>query len=604
MSDEFKVLTDREHVLTRTQMYAGSCNCEEQSGIIDYKYQSKKIVPALIKIIEEIFQNSIDEYIRTDGKFASNISLSIDETLDGTQITISDDGRGIPVDKINGQYKPLLAWTTLRAGSNFDDSTRIGVGANGLGSVLTNILSTSFVGETSDGTNKITVTCSDNMEKISHKVVQSSSRGTKVSFVPDLKRFGLDEFTQDHIDILFDRFQNLSILYPKINFTFNSEKIQFKSIKQIAKNFHPNAVSYEQDNIALIFAPSGTQEEYQFVSYVNGIYIKNGGSHVDYILGKIIENLRVHITKKHKIDVLPNQIKQHLLFGSWITKFPSLKYDSQSKERITNSVAEVSSHIGSIDFDKISKSILNTPEIIDPCIASILYKKELAEKQALAKKQKASNKVRIVNHIAATDSNPENRSLLLCEGLSALSPLLAVRNPKTTGGYALKGKVLNIRDMRPIEILKNKEIFELLTIIGLEIGKKPDNLNYGKIVVFTDADTDGNAIFALLLNLFSLWPELFSDGRIHRLIAPLYSCTKGKNTKIFYTKDEFEKFNSTGWDVSYNKGLGSMTEEVYSECINNPKLIKITGGDYQKLEMAFGSDASVRKTWMTQANNE
>jgi len=601
-TEEFKVLTDREHVLKRTNVDLGSTTSESSSGIINYVYQTKNIVPALIKMIEESFQNSIDEHIRTDGKFAKNISINIKETLDGTEVSVSDDGRGIPLDMISGQPRALLAWTALRAGSNFDDSKRTGAGTNGMGIALTNIFSSYFIGKSCDGKNQITVTCSDNMSVISHKMSKSTDRGTVVTFVPDLSRFGLLEFDKDHLEVLRDRFNNLAILYPSIQFTFNGEKIHFKNIKTLAKNFHPNAISSEDGNVSMVFAPSGDQEEFRCLSYVNGIYIKNGGSHVDFIMFKVIENLREHIKKKHKIDVMPNAIRQHILFASWMSGFPKLSFDSQSKERVTNSYAEVTAFLKDIDFDKISKQILNTPEIIDPCIAAILYKKEMAEKLALQKKLKSATKIRVVNHIAATHPDPAQRILYICEGLSAIGGLISVRDKFTDGGYPLKGKVMNVRGMKPVDIMKNKEIFELLSIIGLEFGKVATNLNYGTIALFTDSDTDGAHIFSLLMNLFSNWPELFLEGRIVRATAPLYNCVKGKQSKSFYTKEDFDLFDSKGWEVSYLKGLGSMSKEMYKECLSNPRFIKVNANapeEFEKLEMAFGDDANKRKEWMT-----
>lgn len=598
MTETFKVLDDRQHCLMRPNMYIGSVTSEPHSGIINYKYQAKDIVPGLIKIIEEILQNSVDEYIRTDGQFANKIDIKIQNTVQGTEICISDNGRGIPVKMIDGHYQPVLAWTKLKAGSNFDDNTRVGAGMNGVGSSLTNIFSLSFIGTSCDGSNKIVVTCSDNMANVEFKVSKSTQRGTEVKFIPDLERFGLTEFTQDHLDVMLDRVTNLAIMFEGITFTFNDEKIKFRNIKQIAKNFHEAAISVQEDNFALIFAPSGDEEEFRCLSYVNSIYVKNGGTHVDYVLNRIIDEVRAFVKKKHKIDVLPNQIRQHLLFASWIRNFPSLKFDSQAKERITNSISEISAVLGKVDYEKIAKQILATPEIIDPMIAAILYKKEMAEKAALAKKQKNAAKLRIANHIAATDPNPENRMILLAEGLSALSGLLKVRNPKTTGGYPLRGKVMNTRGMKPIDIVKNKELFELMSIIGLEIGKPAENLNYGKIVCFSDADLDGDHIFGLLLNFFSMWPELFEQKRIYRIVAPLYYCTKGKDVKIFYTNEEFNKANLKGYNVDYFKGLGSMPVDVYSKCVNEPNLIQVSLDDISKLEMAFGSDADLRKDWL------
>ena len=273
------------------------------------------------------------------------------------------------------------------------------------------------------------------------------------------------------MDILEDRFNNLAVVFPGIKFNFDGRVIKFKNLKTIGKLFDDNAVTAESDNVSMVFAPSGDAEEFIAHSYVNGIFVKNGGAHVDFVMNKVIENLRVHIKKKLKIDVMPNAIRQHILFASWISKFPALRFDSQAKERVTNSSTEVGAHLADIDFDKISKQILNTPEILDPMVAAILYKKELADLRELNKKQKANTKLRVVNHIAATDADPKKRTLFTVEGLSALGSLISVRDSKTIGAYPLKGKVLNVRDMKPVDILKNKEISELLSILGLEFGK-------------------------------------------------------------------------------------------------------------------------------------
>lgn len=598
MSEEFRVLTDREHVLARAGVYVGSVVNEPITGIIDYGTKTMNVVPALIKCVEELIQNSIDEHVRTGGDWAKTIDVAIQETLGGTVISVADTGRGIPIEAIGDTYRPVLAWTELRAGSNFDDGKRIGAGTNGMGSALVAIFSEEFIGSTCDGKNKIVVTCRRNMETKEFKISPSRARGTKVQFTPDLSRFGLTEFTPDHSQVIEDRVRNLAINYPGIVFSFNGTAVRFKNIKSIAANFHPQAIPVETDNGIYIIAPSGASEEFLSLSYVNGIHIRNGGTHVDVIVNNIISPLRELIRKKHKIEVAPNQIRQHILFASWIRDFLAPRFDSQSKERITNTVAECVAVIGNLDYEKLARTIANTPEIIDPMIAAILFKKEREEAAELAKKLKKSAKIRVVGHIAATDPDPEKRTLLLAEGNSAIGALIKVRNPKTTGGYALRGKVMNVRGMRPVEIVKNKEIFEMLSIIGLELGKPAENMNYGRIVVFTDRDLDGEHIFALLLNLFSLWPTLFTEGRVYRMLSPLYYCTRGKQVRQFYDKAEFDQFDSKGWTVDYFKGLGSMPESVYDDCVNNPKLIRVIPDDLDRLEMAFGDSADLRKKWM------
>lgn len=600
---DFKVLTDREHMLARPAMYIGAMAEEEYLGIIDYKYQAKKIVPGLIKIIGEIIDNSVDEYIRTSGKFANKISIDILNTVSGTKISISDNGRGIPVKEVGDSYQPVLAWTKARAGSNFSDDGRVTLGMNGVGSFATNCFSNEFIGTSSDGTNKIIVTCLDNCSDVKFKVSPSSSNGTSVSFIPDLKRFGLEEFTQDHMDIIRDRISNLAICYPGIQFKFNSEKIQFKSIKDISKNFSDSAISFQNEKMSFIFASSGADEEFRHLSYVNGLHIKNAGSHIDYIVDSIINYIRPAIKKKWKIEVLPNQIRQHLLIASWIIDFPNMKFDSQTKERITNSKAEVTEIFKELEkeFESLAKKIINTESIITPMIEAILHKKELAEKRAAAAAMKKVQKKRIANHLAASSNNWEEKQIFLAEGLSAISGLIQVRNPQKHGGYALRGKVMNTNGMKPIEIVENKELSELLSVIGLDLGTEDyDELNYGKIAIMTDQDKDGDSIFCLLLQFFSRWPKLFAENRVCRIISPLYIATKKNDSKWYYTQEEFDlnKNMLNGYEISYNKGLGSLSTEDYGRMINEPVLINIELDDINKLNMAFGNSADLRKEWM------
>lgn len=611
---EFKVLTDAEHIIEKIGMYAGSATTEPIQGMFFGKHTELNVIPALLKMIGEILDNSIDEAIRTNFKFANKIDITMipldaDVFSIGEQceiineqwkITIRDNGRGIPIDPVVGSKypRPVVAWTQARAGSNFNNDRQT-IGTNGIGSFLTNVLSNEFVGKTADGKQEVVMVCNGRGNIKSVSTSKSTKQYTEVSFIPNLDIYGVNTITKDHIDFIRDRLDNLAVSFPNIAFSFNGVQIKIKNIKEYASRYcGENFVigKDDKDNV-IIFGPSGTREEFQLHSYINGLWLRNGGTHINWIVDQVITTLREYIRKKHKIDVLPNQIKQHLTIVTVFRGFVNMRFDSQSKERLTNPVGEISNQL-SFDFDKISKQILNTPEIIEPMIQSILYKKELEDRRELAKKQKAVSKQRIVNHIVATDPNPENRMLLICEGLSAINSLLKVRNHKTTGGLPIRGKPLNVRGMRPVEIMKNKEISEIMAVIGLEFGKPASNLNYGKIAIFSDADVDGSHIYCLLLNLFSLWPDLFAQKRIYRLVPPLYYCTKGKQEKIFYTQLEFDSFNSDGWVVNRYKGLGSMSDDIYEKCVNNPKLECVVDCDENVMDMLFGKCSSGRKEWL------
>ena len=602
MSD-FKVLDDREHIILRANMYIGSTSLEKTSGIINFKHQQKDVVPALLKIINEVIDNSVDEFIRTNGQFAQKISVDISTGIEGCSVSVTDDGRGIPVIQHDGKYQAELAWTRARAGSNFTGDHRVTIGMNGVGSFATNCFSTYFEGKSGDGSQMITVLCSDNASKVKTTKKASAHRGTSVKFFPDLEKFGLTEITRDHLDVIEDRLTNLAICYPSATFKFNGKKIAVKNHTQLAKQFHEEAISFESVNEKCVFvvAPAGADEEFRTLSYVNGLNMKNGGSHIDAIINGLTSELIPAIKRKWKIEVLPNQIKQHLLFASWISDFPNPKFDSQSKERLTNTAGEIRNFV-EIDYTKIARKILNTESIITPMIEAILHKKELAEKREANAALKKVQKKKIANHLAATDPDWRKRTLYIAEGLSAIGALITIRDPKKHGGYALRGKVMNTYGMKDVDILKNKELSELLTIIGLDLStEKFTELNYGRIVIMTDQDYDGFSISCLLLQFFSKWPALFERGMICRLNTPLYVARKkGVDDKYYYTKEEFDAASSglKGFEIDFMKGLGSLTTKDYKFAIYNPVLTVIQWSGRTDLDMAFGDSADGRKEWM------
>lgn len=189
-------------------------------------------------------------------------------------------------------------------------------------------------------------------------------------------------------------------------------------------------------------------------------------------------------------------------------------------------------------------------------------------------------------------------------GLSAMSPLLSTRKSNKIGGYPLRGKILNVTGMKYNAIMDNVTVSELLSVIGLHLGKPPEDLNYGKIAIMTDADVDGISIRMQLINLFYLWgTQIFDENRVFIVKTPLLSAQKGNDLRLYYSFDEYnkDKKNIKGYEETYFKGLGTMPLEVYEECINNPKLVPITlsnDNDKRYLEMAFGDDADLRKKWL------
>lgn len=600
-TDDFKILNDIEHVLLRPNMYVGSTTYEQKQDFLNFKYSDISYVPALFKIVNEVIDNSTDEYTRTQGKFATKIEITIDKK----SFTVRDNGRGIPIVLIKDTnnediYKPVAAWCRTKAGSNFmDDANRVTGGMNGVGGSLSNIFSKKFIGETSDGMNKLIVKCHNNAKIQSVNVTKSTKKYTEVTSEPDFERFGVDGFDETIISMVRDRLVCLSVAFTDITFKFNGETITSSNGKQYVQKFHQNAIIFSDATKIIGIMPS-TDQEFRHHSLLNGLRLYGGGTHIDYILDNIISTVREGIKKKHKFDVAPAQIKSHIQLVTVFREFKNPKFDGQTKEILKNSRAEISAQLN-IDYEALAKQVLKTDEIILPIIETQLARQAAQEAKEARDAQKGLAKKKVAKHIAATSSNIDKRILFIAEGDSAIGPFLSVRNALYHGGVPLRGKLLNVRGCKFNEILADKECHDLMAVTGLELGKLPVNLNYGTFAIMTDQDVDGGSIQGLLINFFYLWPDLFKQGKVKIVNSPKRILRGKKDSHMFYTDAEFESFkgSTSGYDLAYIKGLGSLRLHEYRKVINEPKFQTVVIDDASLLEMMYGEDVEPRKKFMS-----
>ena len=455
--NEIKKLNDREHLLLRPAMYIGAVDKTESSDFIingeTISYESISIVPGLIKIINEIIDNSIDASIRTNFKFGTNISIKITDT----EVQVKDDGTGISSKKVGEHYPAELAWGHARAGSNFDDTNRITVGMNGVGSFCTNVYSTKFVGESDDGVKCIKFTSKNNAETFKVEEKPTRSSGTVVTFEPDLKRFKLDKIDDTHKNVIYQRLINLSICYPEINFKFNGKSIKVSNFKKLAQMFHPNAEVYESPQIKIAIVPNSTDDFKQY-SYVNGLKISDGGTHIEEITSKVVSLIREKLQRKYK-NIKPGDIKNKLTTIVFMNGFPNAKFNSQSKEKLTNSIKEFND-FAKIDYKFVNK-IFNNKSIIEPIVEVYKIKEEFENRKAL-KSVETKKKLKSEKYFKCTGTP---KYLCICEGFSAYGGISAVLGNKDIEYYVLKGKLKNCWDDSLKIAMSNREIQELAQLI-------------------------------------------------------------------------------------------------------------------------------------------
>ena len=606
IKNEIKILDDISHVKLRKGMYIGATSTEEREQFLFGTYQKIKYVPGLVKIIEELINNCTDEAIRTNFKFANKISVSIDQET--STIVVEDNGRGLPQNMVNtpeGTEIPaaVAAWTRVKAGSNFDDSQGFaGAGQNGVGASLTNIFSKSFIGITCDGDNTMTIKCENNLSSIDWKVKSGGKQGTKVTVVPDFEHFECKAIDDIVLSIFKDQLQTLAVTFPEIQFKFNNERIQ-GNFKKYAKQFDENAIVMETDNIQ--FAIGSSADGFRHLSYINSIHTKVGGTHIDYVIEELVNELMPAIKRKYKVDVNKARIKECITLLLFVKGFPNARFDSQTKERLTSPWGEVKAHID-IDIKKLARMFMANDAVLQPIIEAMVARMMAAQKAAETKASKAASRAKVAKHIKANKYGKEDieTTLFLTEGDSAIGYLLSTRDRELHGGYPLRGKFMNTWNMAPSDILKNKESFDICAITGLVFNEPAVNLNYRNIAIMTDADVDGTgSIYPSLLAFFANWPELFEQGRIKFVKTPVWICQKGKEQKWFYTSDEYEavKDELKGWNARYIKGLGSLEVDEYERVINEPHydVVKLPENWKDHFEMLLGNDSAPRKVWMS-----
>lgn len=604
MSEDFKILTARQHVRERIGMYMGSSAKEPIERFIVGDWKTAEYVPALSKMIDEILDNSIDEAIRTNFKFANRINVSVDNN----KVTVTDNGRGIPQELVYDETtdskiaRATAAWTRVNAGTSFDDD-RVTIGTNGVGSAATNFLSAKFVGKTWCNGKLLTVECKNGAETINEKTTPRDGNGTEVWFVPDFTLFeceSLDQF--DTISLIEDRLMSLQMAFPEIAFSFNKRRIKVNNLKKYAELFGEEAIIEKTDDLSFFITTS--EDGFRTNSFVNGVNTRQGGTYVDFIVNGIVDELVTMIKRKHKIEVVKSTIKNGLTFVMFAKNFTNPKFDSQTKERLTNPTGNVKEHAiasGIRGADFFARKIINTPSIIDPIIEAQLAKKIAADKRAAAMAQKKLRKVKVAKHIAA---NKDDATLKIVEGDSAMGFLLKVRDPNKVGAYPLRGVIMNTWDMKPADVLKNKELSELVSVLGLDITNpnSVDDMTYEHIATLTDADHDGiGHISPLLIAFFyKFWPRLLLEKKVKITRTPIMISSKGKEVKWFYTYEEANEFkvNDNGWKHRYIKGLGSLEQDEYDKIINQPVYDTVTVDDASIFQMMFGKDSALRKEYM------
>lgn len=647
----YQGFTDHEHVLKKPSTYIGTISnnnsefftCNEsgegtkrsETSDIECTIIKKNILynQGLFKIFDEPIVNAIDHSV----KYNSVTKISVEVNQDEGYISITNNGPGIPVklQDLFGKdlYIPEIVSCNLRTSSNYDDDKeRIVGGTNGFGLSLTNIYSKRFIIETLDSTRKLYYRqeITDNMYKIAKPEIKSSAKAsyTKITFYPDLKKFKLNELSNDLINLMKKRtFDIKACVDKKVQVYFNKENINIKDFVDYTSLYFGNEGSsattrkpdaYEKFTLGDYIWEIAVyrHNEFQQVSFVNGVNTLKGGKHVEYILKQISKKLLAVINSKKKIEnIKAKYIEDHLfLFIRATINQP--EFTSQTKE-------ELGTPASKFFADKnmkieISESFINK---LYKCglVQDIINLTNFKNQKEISKVTDGSKKVRIDGITKLNDAEWAGTkksiqcTLILVEGDSGKENALQSRSVLGSdkyGVFCMKGKPLNVRNASVSQLLNNEELNNIKTILGLKqnevYSKKEDlkKLRYGKVVLFTDSDVDGSHIKCLFINFIdTFWKDLKALDFIETIKTPIVKATKGKKIIEFFTQQDYEKQKDSlsGYNIKYYKGIGTSKAHEAKEIFKRKNELQVTYFRKDKIcdeaiLLAFDKDKNAAKT--------
>lgn len=606
IEDKYKVLDQISHILLRPGTYVGS---NKPSTSLKWIFDDGRMVqreityiPSFLKIFDEVVTNSVDEHQRNPK--LNRIDVNID--LSKNQISVRDNG-GIPIviHKEHKQYVPEVIFGNLMSGSNYDDTEeRTVAGTNGLGAKLSNVFSKEFIVSSCDGKNHFLQVFSSNMRERTKAVVNKSTKNhTEIKYTPDLEKFGIEKIDEDHLKMIEKRIYDIAACNTGLKIYFNGNPINIKSFDDYIKLYTEEFFCESKKDNTWSLGIALSQNGFQQVSFANTTETYDGGTHVDYVMNQIIVSLREFFLKKHKVDIKPSELKQHMfLFLNSTVINPS--FSSQTKEKLITEVKEFGT-----TFEvstKLIQSILKS-EIVNSVLDWIQQKKNAEDSKLQRDLNKKLTKIKVEKLIDAKGKDRWKYSIGLFEGDSAISAFRKYRTPETMGAFALKGKFVNVSEITNQKLVQNDEAVNLMASIGLKLGQPIDvkNLRYGRVLIFTDADMDGNAISALLINFFyKYWPDMFERKMIYKVETPIVVAIPKAKTKkkvLFYTQNEYNEWAAQNdlkqFEIKYKKGLAALVDDEYDDIINRPRLTLITKDEASKgsLETWFGKSADLRK---------
>lgn len=616
MATTYKKLDLREQILLRPDTYIGAVVPEPMEmytwDLISPKFtlQTVNFSRGLMRLFEEIYENAIDQAVRSDS------TNRIDIMFNNGYISVKNNTgvENIPI-QLNeyGTYIPQMIFCELLTSSNYDDDVKRQVaGRNGFGAKLANIFSKHFIIDIVTNGLYYHQECFDHMSDIRTPVIQNTREKnyTMITFLPDYEYFKINP--NDMLPLFYKKCCDISaVLNSKnrrvtdsVTVTVNNTVVPVKKFEQYISFYTDETPVIHIDLNEKVCIAIAKNDDFLSIGFVNGVSC-NSGAHVTTIVNSVTESVRK--VKKYA-DIKPAIIKNCMaIFIVATVENPT--FTTQTKEVL------VTPRMRYTLPETFLKKVNNLIKV------SISDQVEMEQRKVLKtinKNVKRSSKIydipKLMDAGKAGTSESHLCKLFICEGDSAagLGRILLSQSFQYNGLFPIRGRLLNVRSASAKQIADNAEVQALMRILGLKIGERANrnNLRYGGLVCLVDSDVFGiGAIQSLIMNfIHCFWPELLQENFFYYFRTPIIKLTlSGNKVKYCYSLPEYTKFlesNPVIKNTKYIKGLGTIEKSLGQEMAKNiPSYLipfqPIKEEDNESIDRTFNKNrADDRKTWI------